>query len=248
MSDRARIALEPGEDEIRRQRLSTNAAMAAELLGGIGATGGAVLDVGCGDGKFTRGLTGLFAAVTGVDPKEKAIARARAAAAAEGKDVEFLVGDGQALPFEDGRFDAVVISNSLHHIPDPRRGLAEAARVLRPGGALYVMEPVASGHYFEATRLVNDETLVRREAYAALLEIAGAGFSEVAETMYRIRRAFDSFEEWKADQIDRDDRRRARFDAQPDVVRDHFVSHADKEDGKLAFDQVFRVNLLRKDG
>ena len=49
-------------------------------------------------------------------------------------------------------------------------------------------------------------------------------------------------------QIDRDAERKKRFDAQPDVVRARFEGAADRTGGKLGFDQVFRVNLLRKTG
>ncbi len=240
---RSRKALEPSETEIGQQPLSSNAKAAAELLAG---RSGAALDVGCGEGKFTRSLTSIFGKVAGIDVKQKVIDRAKAAAASEGKDVEFAVADGQAMPFPDASFDTVVISNSLHHIPDPAKGLAEAARVLKPGGVLYVMEPVASGHYHEATKVVNDETIVRREAYAAMLQLLDKGFSEAKEMMYRQRRVFDSFEEWRDDQIDRDEKRKAKFDADPAGVRERFVSLADKQDGKLGFDQVFRVNFLRK--
>lgn len=245
LDDRSRAALQPTDESIGQQPLKSNAEAAADVLRG---NAGAVLDIGCGGGKFTLSLTNIYDRVAGVDVREKVINRAKAAAEAAGKKLDFRLADGQALPFADGEFDTVVISNSLHHIPDPRLGLKEALRVLKPGGTLYVMEPVASGHYFEATKLVNDETDVRREAYGALLERVGKGVSEVSETMYRQRRIFADFEEWKSDQIDRDEKRRAKFDAAPDKVRDTFMGHAENENGKLAFDQVFRVNLLKKAG
>jgi ubiquinone/menaquinone biosynthesis C-methylase UbiE len=50
--------------------------------------------------------------------------------------VDARVGDIQALPFADGEFDAVVANFMLYHVPDVQRGLAEVARVLRPGGRL----------------------------------------------------------------------------------------------------------------
>jgi ubiquinone/menaquinone biosynthesis C-methylase UbiE len=244
MTDRMRIALQPTDDEISQKKLSSNANSAAELL----PKGGALLDVGCGEGKFTRAMTVMYDKVTGIDVKQNSIEKAKAANAAEGKSVDFQVADAEAMPFADASFDTVVISNSLHHIPDPHKGLAEAARVLKPGGHLYVMEPVASGHYHEATKVVNDETEVRREAYKALLELLDNGFSEETEMMYRTRRLFDSFEEFRELQFDRDEKRRAKFDADPEGVRNRFMSHADnKDEGKLGFDQVFRVNMLRKD-
>ncbi len=239
-----RRALLPSEDEIRAMPLGANMKFAAELIVDSNAR---ALDIGCGEGKFTRGLKTLCKEVAGVDVKERSIEKAKAAAASEGIDVDFRVASGQALPWNDGHFDVVVFSNSLHHMPDAAAALAEAGRVLKAGGLLYVMEPVASGNYYEATKLVNDETVVRTEALQALHKLVHNGFEQARAIMYRSTRSFADFDEWRADQIDRDEKRRAKFEADPQKVRSTFEGHARKEDGKLVFDQVFRVDLLRKD-
>ncbi len=241
MDDAQFRALAPTIDDIRALPLTSNAKIAAEIFATRRAR---VIDIGCGEGKFTRALTAHFDEVHGVDVKASSIAKAQAAAQAENKDVQFQVASGEALPFADGSFDVVVFSNSLHHMPDPARALAEAARVMKSGGLLYVMEPVASGNYHEATKLVNDETIVRREAWLAMK--ANAGFRHMREISYRARRTFANFEEWKADQIERSESRRAKFDANPELVRSTFVNAADKEDGRLGFDQVFRVDVLTR--
>jgi ubiquinone/menaquinone biosynthesis C-methylase UbiE len=243
MNERVRKALAPTAAEIAATPAGANTRMAASLLGS-GRKG--ALDIGCGEGKFTRGLTAIASSVRGVDVKEKAIAKAREAAKAEGSPVEFLVASGESLPFPDASFDVVAFSNSLHHIPNPAAAIAEAVRVLAPGGSLYMMEPVPAGNYHEATKLVNDETVVRTEAYEAMLGAIGPQLEEVSETMYRSERSFADFDEWKADQIDRDEKRRAKFDAQPEVVRSTFIGNAVKDNGRLSFTQVFRINLLRK--
>ena len=241
MPDQLRHALNPTHAEIAALPLSSNAKIVAELLSG---TGTRALDIGCGEGKFTRALTGFFAQVSGVDVKANKIADAAKAADAEGVRVDFRVASGESLPYGDASFDVVVFSNSLHHMPKPSTALAEALRVLAPGGLLYVMEPVPAGNYHEATKLVNDETQVRTEAYVELAALKQV--TPVREIMYRARRGFANFEEWRADQIDRDAKRKARFDAQPDVVRSRFEDSADREGDRLVFDQVFRVNLARK--
>jgi SAM-dependent methyltransferase len=238
-----RYAMAPTEEEIRALPSGANAAVAAELLG---RGGGRALDVGCGDGAFTRALAGLCREVSGIDVRASRIADAQAAAQATGVAIDFRVAGGEALPYEDASFAVVAFSNSLHHMSDIDLALREAARALAPNGLLYVMEPVPSGAYHEATRLVNDETLVRTAAYRALLRMADCGFVAVSETKYRARRDFADFAAWQADQIDRDPRRQALFDAQPEEVRRRFESNADRGGGRLAFDQVFRVNLLRK--
>lgn len=240
--DQARTrALQPSDEAIRALPLTSNPKIASQIFT---KRAGRAIDIGCGEGKFTRALSAHFDEVHGADIKDKSLEKARAAAQAENSDVRFINASGDALPFSAGHFDAVIFSNSLHHMPDPVTALAEAARVLKQDGVLYVMEPVASGNYHEATRLVNDETIVRTEAWQAMK--AAIGFRHEQEILYRARRSFANFEEWKADQIERSETRRAKFDANPQLVQQTFEGAADKEDGRLGFDQVFRVDVLRK--
>src|SRR5262249_44357947 len=103
--------------------------------------GEAVLDVGCGTGTLAleaRARVGDTGRVVGVDPAPRQIARARAKAARRGVPVDFELGVIEALPFPDASFDAALSTLMMHHLPDDlkRRGLAEVARVLRPGGRL----------------------------------------------------------------------------------------------------------------
>jgi ubiquinone/menaquinone biosynthesis C-methylase UbiE len=94
-----------------------------------------VLDVGCGTGVLTRVLVQWprVASVTGVDPAASLLNRARELAS-DLSNVSFQEADGRSLPFEDAAFDVVVFDSTLSHVPDPKRALAEAFRVLRPGG------------------------------------------------------------------------------------------------------------------
>lgn len=241
MDDKTRRALAPMREEIAALPLSSNTKIAGDLLSREGSS---ALDIGCGEGKFTRSLARLFTRVKGIDVKDRKVAQAQAAADAEGVTVLFETASGEAIPEGDASFDVVIFSNSLHHMHNPDRALCDAMRVLKRGGVLYIMEPVASGNYHDATCLVNDETQVRRAAYTALGRLNGA--QEEHEILYRALRVFDDFEEWRDDQIDRDARRKAMFDLQPEIVRARFMSNAHQESGKLVFDQVFRVNLLRK--
>jgi len=238
-----RRALAPSNADIARARSGSNTAIAGELLGGKGKR---ALDVGCGDGKFTCVLANYFATVDGIDVNPRKIAEARKAAAALGLPAHFCTGSGEAIPFADESFDAVAFSNSLHHIPDMDRALREARRVLAPNGLLYIMEPVPAGSYFEATKLVSDETAVRTDAYRAIGRALGNGFAAAAEIMYRSRREFSDFEEWRADQIERGESRRLILATRGDEARSRFEANAERQHGRLAFDQVFRVNLLRK--
>lgn len=103
--------------------------LAFEALAEIGPR--RVLEVGCGTGAFAeRMLKELGADVVALDLSPRMVELARE------RGVEALVGTAEALPFRGEEFDCVVANWVLHHVPDLDRGLAEIARVLRPGGCL----------------------------------------------------------------------------------------------------------------
>jgi ubiquinone/menaquinone biosynthesis C-methylase UbiE len=105
------------------------------------------IDVGCGNGAFTQLLIERCAPaeVQGVDPSEGqlAFARTRSTSAV----AEFRRGDAMALPFPADRFDAAAMALVIVFVPDPARGVAEMARVVRPGGtvATYMWDMLGGG-------------------------------------------------------------------------------------------------------
>jgi ubiquinone/menaquinone biosynthesis C-methylase UbiE len=120
-----------------------------------------VLDVGCGTkilavmAKKRGGETGR---VRGIDPSVPMIARARRRAARRGTAIDFPPAVIERLPYPEQTFDVVLSTFMLHQIPDDvkRQGLAELARVLKPGGRLLVVatrrpaEHTAAGHDADA--------------------------------------------------------------------------------------------------
>ena len=93
-----------------------------------------VLDLGCAGGFMAEAMALRGAHVTGIDPAAEAIAAARAHASATGLHIGYDVGVGEALPYGDAHFDAVVCVDVLEHVADLIRVLAEVTRTLRPGG------------------------------------------------------------------------------------------------------------------
>jgi SAM-dependent methyltransferase len=89
-----------------------------------------LLDVACGTGLAARAAAALGAGVTGVDFSPAMIAMARSLHPA----VEFQIADAEELPFSSGSFDAVVANFGIHHVERAERAMAEARRVLAPGG------------------------------------------------------------------------------------------------------------------
>jgi ubiquinone/menaquinone biosynthesis C-methylase UbiE len=107
--------------------------------------GDAVLDVGCGTGTLAMEVArrvGRAGRVAGIDPGTEQIARARAKAARRNAPIEFQIGVIEQLPFPDQTFDVVFSTLMMHHLPAPlkRQGLAEIARVLKPGGRLVIAD------------------------------------------------------------------------------------------------------------
>jgi len=82
--------------------------------------------------------------VTGVELSSEMLAIAQRRAQELGRDADLRLGDAQALEFPDASFDTVTCTLALCTIPDPRRAVAEARRVLRPGGRLLLLEHVRS--------------------------------------------------------------------------------------------------------
>ena len=115
--------------------------------------GARVAEIGCGPGDITRDLkaaTGAAEAI-GIDPSPVMIERANQR---HGDDpaLGFVEGDGRDLPLADDSRDAVVFHTCLCHVPGPDGALAEARRILKPGGRLAVFD----GDYATATAALGD--------------------------------------------------------------------------------------------
>jgi 2-polyprenyl-6-hydroxyphenyl methylase / 3-demethylubiquinone-9 3-methyltransferase len=93
-----------------------------------------VLDLGCAGGFMAEAMAARGAVVTGIDPAVDAVAAARRHAEGAGLRIRYDVGVGEALPYADASFDAVVCVDVLEHVADLAKVLAEVFRVLRPGG------------------------------------------------------------------------------------------------------------------
>lgn len=104
-----------------------------------------LLDIGCGDGAVTRRFAEKLPTITrlvGVDRDPVALDEARDALQGLEPEVDcsLILAEAEHLPLPDGCFDAVLCCDVLHHLSDLPAALGEARRVLRPGGALVVLE------------------------------------------------------------------------------------------------------------
>lgn len=134
---------------------------------------GRVLEVGPGPGEMSERLQReLGVEVVAVDSSERMVELARS------RGVDARLGDVQALELEDESFDAVLAAWMLYHVPNLDRGLAELARVLRPGGRLVAVTNGAD-HLLELWQLVGTERAVLSFSAENGEELLGRHFARV---------------------------------------------------------------------
>jgi len=132
-----------------------------------------VLEVGCGWGELAAWVareTGAEVVAVDLSPHMVELARE--------SGVDARVGDVQELPFDDGEFDVAVAAWMLYHVPDLGRGLAELARVLRPGGRL-VVTTNSRFHLLELRELVGSGPSTLKFSRENGEELLGRHFARV---------------------------------------------------------------------
>ena len=133
-----------------------------------------IADLGAGDGSFSLLLAQNAEKVIAVDSSAKMIEFAREQASRNHvKNVDYRLGDMEELPIEDAAVDIVFFSQSLHHALHPDRAICEAARIVKPGGRIAILD-LAKHRFEEARDIYADEWLGFSEAeLESILEQAG---------------------------------------------------------------------------
>jgi len=213
----------------------------------VAPSGKDVVDVGCGGGALVRALSDCGARVTGMEISESQMADA--IAHDDGRGARFVVGRAERMPLEDASVDIVVFMRSFHHVPasDLGAALAEARRVIRPGGAVYVAEPLAEGEFFELTRMVDDETEVRAQAQAALGRAADAGLDRETTVDYHAPLTIAGVPGLRTRVVAADPARAERFDALEAKLAEGLERLGEPGDraGEWRFLHPMRADVLR---
>jgi ArsR family transcriptional regulator len=135
---------------------------------------GRYADLGIGDGMLTLMLSEVASQVTAVDISPEMLAQLKARAAKQGiSNIETVEGEIEDLPLPDASFDVVVLSQALHHAVKPARALAEARRILVPGGRLLVIDLLAHTEEWVRDQLQHVHLGFTEAALASLVDKAG---------------------------------------------------------------------------
>ena len=191
-------------------------------------------------------MTEMGAEVTGIDPGERQLERARAATPAGNET--FIEGVAENLPIEDQSLDIVLFFNSFHHIPKTEltAAIEEAHRALRSGGKLYFAEPIADGPQFEMSRLINDETEIRAFAYEVIKTVPDYGFKAISEITYITENRHQTFESFKINSTSINPARDALFEKYDQEIRERFERFSRHENGQYIFEVPIRGNLFER--
>jgi SAM-dependent methyltransferase len=218
------------------------------LAGLVPLAGQDIIELGCGGAGLARALLVRHpdARVTGLEVDQRQHAKNLASAQA---GLQFVAAGAQAIPFPDASFDLALMLKSLHHVPTPllAQALREAARVLRPGGHLYVSEPVYGGPFNDVIRVFNDEGVVRAAAQAALDEALRTGaWEQVAERRFETPVRFKDFDDFEQRMMRPTFADHRIDDAKLAAARAAFAPHSGA-DGTY-FTRPMHVRLLRRRG
>lgn len=205
-----------------------------------------LIELGCGDAQLARELVlrEPTAHVTGVEidvrQHERNLTRPN-------DHLQFVWGRAESLDFADGSFDGALMLKSLHRVPIEQMGhaLGETARVLRPGGWLYVSEPVDAGALNALTRLFHDERQVRLAAQHALDESLASGVWRQIEThAFTTPVHFDDYADFTARMLHGRHASHPISDESAYLLRQRFDAHlgADGAD----FQRPIQARLLRR--
>ena len=205
-----------------------------------------LIELGCGNARLARTLLARHPDIelTGLEVDQRQHAKNLAAPQPR---LHFVAAGAQAIPFDDASFDGALMLKSLHHVPLPQmaQALREVARVLRPGGWLYVSEPVFAGPLNELVRLFNDEQAVRAAAQQALDDALRTGpWDAAAEVRFETPVQFQDFADFEQRMMRPTFADHRIDDAMLAAVRERFAPHAGPDGAH--FTRPMHVRLLRR--
>ncbi len=138
----------------------------------------AIADLGAGEGTFSQLLAQRAQRVIAIDNSEKMVEFGARLAREHGlTNLEYRLGDMEAVPLEDASVDLAFFSQSLHHAQHPQRAVAEASRILKPGGRIAILDLLR--HQFEEARELYADVWLGFTELEIQRFLKAAGFREI---------------------------------------------------------------------
>jgi len=204
-----------------------------------------VIDAGCGAMELSKALAQRGARVLAIDPDP--IQAEKNEQAEVIANVGFARTGAEAIPVEPGSVDGVFFSYSLHHVPATAYPLVftELARILKPEGFIYVIEPVAAGELNDVMQLFHDERVVREAAQSALETLAIPYYQEVKEMTYEMPVSYASWEDYQSKYVSSsyNTQSYSAADVQSELVKSRFLKLAESTGYK--FKSPIKVTYMR---
>ena len=206
-----------------------------------------ILELGCGNADITRDIatSGIDRKVTALEVDE--IAHEINLQITDLPNVTFGLSGAEDIPLANESVDVVFMFKSLHHVPVELmdQAMREIRRVLRPGGFVYISEPVFAGDFNEILRLFHDEQKVREAAFDTIKKAVDGGlFKLVEETFFNSPMKFESFSDFEEKVIKATHTSHALDEKLYRLVKQRFEDHAG-DDG-TQFQMPIRVDLLQR--
>lgn len=210
-------------------------------------TGATVLELGCGKAEKTRIVAKKSASVVALEVDEIQLARNRQITNLP--NVVFGHGMAENIPAADSTFDIVLMFKSLHHVRPQlmNQAFSEIYRVLKPGGMVYISEPVYAGDFNEILSLFNDEKVVREAAFAAeQRSVSSRQLALMKQIFFLQPMHFASFSQFEDQIIKATHSNHKLSSALYEEVRLKFIKHLTANGAD--FFMPIRVDLLKKAG
>lgn len=206
-----------------------------------------IVELGCGNADITRNI-----ATSGVNRKVTAfevdaVAHEKNLQLSGIPNVTFGLAGAQEIPLKDETVDVVFMFKSLHHVPLElmQDAMHEIRRVLKPGGYVYISEPVFAGDFNEILRLFHDEQKVREAAFNSVKKAVDDGlFRLVAETFFNSPMKFENFAEFENNTIKATHSNHSLDEDLYLLVKQRFEQHIGNDGAH--FLMPMRVDLLQK--
>ena len=156
-----------------------------------------ILELGCGKADITRQIASSGQNRTMVAMEVDKLQHDKNMGINNLSNVKFILAGAEKIPENDNTFDVVLLFKSLHHVPLDLMdsALKEVHRVLKPGGVVYISEPIFNGDFNKVLRLFHDEESVRKAAFNAIEKSVNEGtFSLIDQLFFNTSKHFANFE------------------------------------------------------